>query len=88
MDKSQSKLILYLILLVGLVGGYLYNASIDHSADVSLLPAGVSAAGLQALSSLNINYSIIEDAQFGQLRIFGQFPVPASAPGKQNIFGP
>jgi len=88
MDKSQSRLILYLIILVGLVGGYLYNAGLDRTADVPSLPSGVTAVGLQSLASIKISYTAIEDIQFNTLRIFGEFPVPTSAPGKPDIFGP
>lgn len=88
MDKQQSKLILYLILLLGLVGGYLYDANLDHSAGIASLPSGVTATGLQSLSTLKVNYTVLQNAQFDSLRIFGEFPVPTGAPGKTNIFSP
>ena len=88
MDKSQSKLILYLILLLGFVGGYLYNANLDHTSSIAPLPSGVTATGLDSLETLRINYAVLQNAEFGALRIFGEFPVPTTATGKQNIFAP
>jgi hypothetical protein len=88
MGTSQSKLILYLIVLVGLVGGYLYNSGLDRTGAVAPLPSGVTATSLQSLATLKIDYTAIQDAQFDALRIFGEFPVPTDAPGKTNIFAP
>lgn len=86
MEASQSKLILYLIVLLGLIGGYLYNASLDPTAVVPATPTGISAAALDAVRTLKIDYGVLQNAQFQQLRIFGQFPVPTFAPGKSNPF--
>lgn len=86
MAHTQSKLILYLIILLGLVGGYMYNAQIDPNEAVSDLPVGISPAALSTLGTLKVDYGILQDPDFGGLRIFGEFPVPTTAPGKSNPF--
>jgi len=83
MTKS---LIPFLIILVGLVGGYFYSASLDYTADVPPVPANVRTSTLTKLKQLKVNYSILENEQYQDLRIFGQIPVPTSAPGKSNPF--
>lgn len=86
MATQQNKLILYLIILLGLVGGYLYNAQFDPIEVVPALPAGITPAGLSTFRTLQIDYSVLQNPEFGSLRIFGEFPVPTSAPGKSNPF--
>jgi hypothetical protein len=82
----QSKLIIYLIVFLGLVGGFLYNSELDPAANVPVVPAGVNSNDLNAFRTLHINYAVIENSAFQELRIFGAFPVPSTAPGKDNPF--
>lgn len=86
MATQQSKLILYLIILVGLIGGYMYNVQFDPQDVVPELPLGISQAALSTLGSLKIDYRVLQNPDFENLRIFGEFPVPTSAPGKRNPF--
>lgn len=86
MAENQGKIILYLIILLGFIGGYLYNAQSDPSAVVPALPTGVTPAALSAFKTLKVDYSVLSDARYGGLRIFGQFPVPSGSAGKSDIF--
>lgn len=86
MAQTQSKLILYLIILLGLVGGYLYNAQFDPAEAVPEFPVGINPAALTRFASFHVNYGVLQNPDFGELRIFGEFPVPTTAPGKSNPF--
>ena len=85
-NPSQTKLILYLIILMGLVGGFLFNGQSDPSEAVAPQPQDISSADLNAFSSLKVDYTVLQDERFIDLRIFGEFPIPTSAPGKSNPF--
>lgn len=81
-----NKLIPYLIILFGLVGGYLYAGSLDPTASIPPVPANISTSTLKKFKNMRVNYSILENEQYQELRIFGTYPVPTSAPGKTNPF--
>ena len=83
---SQSKLILYLIILLGLVGGFLYSNQFDPTEKVLPQPDGINAADLNAFGSLKVNYTVLQNEGYQELRIFGELPVPTTAPGKSNPF--
>lgn len=85
-NQSQTKLILYLIILLGLVGGFLFNGQSDPNEAVAPQPQDISSSGLNVFSSLEVNYTFLQDERFIDLRIFGEFPIPTSAPGKSNPF--
>lgn len=85
--KSQSNLILYLLILLGFVGGYFYNSKINITqAGVQPLPQE-GRDEWQKLKSLSIDFSVLEKAQYRSLRVFGELPVNPGIPGKPNIFG-
>ena len=86
MAENQGKIILYLVVLLGFIGGYLYNAQGDPSRAVPALPTGVTPQALSPFKTLKVDYSVLSDAQYQRLRIFGQFPVPSGATGKSDIF--
>ena len=82
----NNRLIPYLLILVGLVGGYFYSSSLDPTAGVPLIPSNVAVSDLAQKKRLKVNYSILENEAYEDLRIFGPYPVPTSAPGKSNPF--
>ncbi|MDX1440629.1 MAG: hypothetical protein R3284_12075 [Rubricoccaceae bacterium] len=84
--RSQSRLVLYLIMLLGLVGGYLFNAQRDPAEAVPPQPQEVSTGDLNAFASLRVNYTALQSQVYQDLRIFGDVPVPTTAPGKSNPF--
>jgi hypothetical protein len=86
MASQQGKIILYLIILLGLVGGYMYNAQFDPTEVVPEFPLGINQSALTSLGNLKVDYRVLQNPDFETLRIFGSFPVPTSAPGKNNPF--
>lgn len=83
---KQSPTLLYLIILLGIVVGYLYNSQTDPSASVPPVPAKDQLTSLQPFTNLKIDYSLLTSDQFRQLRIFGELPVQAQAGGKSDPF--
>lgn len=83
---KQSPVLLYLIMLLGFVLGFLYNNQVDPTADVPQVPAQFQLTSLQGLQNLKIDYSLLASDQFKQLRIFGQLPVQVTDGGKTDPF--
>lgn len=83
---KQSPVLLYLIMLLGFVLGFLYNSRLDPSAQVPQIPAAFQLTSLQGLRNLKIDYSVLESDQFQQLRVFGQLPVSVYPGGKTDPF--
>lgn len=83
---QQSKLLLYLIMLLGLVMGYLYNSQTDPAAVVPVLNARLQLAPLAGLKNASIDDSILKDPAFSSLRVFGQLPVQPVGGGRDNPF--
>lgn len=83
---KQSPVLLYLIMLLGFVLGFVYNNQLDPSAGVPAVPAQFQLTSLKALQNLKIDYSLVSSDQFRQLRIFGQLPVPPQTGGKGDLF--
>lgn len=84
--QSQSKLLLYLIMLLGLVMGYLSNSQSDPTTVVPVLDSRLQLTSLAALKSVSIDDSILKDAGFSSLRVFGELPVRSSGGGRDNPF--
>lgn len=82
----QSPLLLYLIMLLGFVLGFLYNNQLDPSAHVPAIPPNFQLTSLKSLENLKIDYSVLSNDQFKQLKIYGQLPVPVQPGGKDDLF--
>jgi hypothetical protein len=83
---KQSPLILYLVMLLGLVLGFLYNSQSDPAASVPAVPANLQLTTLRGLDGLKVDYTVLESDQFEQLRVFGELPVDPDGGGKENPF--
>jgi hypothetical protein len=83
---KQSTLILYLIVLLGLVLGFLYNNQSDPTASVPVVDPRFQLSSLRGLDRARIDDSILQTSQFKALRIFGQLPVQTSGGGKSDLF--
>ena len=84
--NQQSKLIIYLIMMLGLVLGYLYSTSSDPVAAVPTLDGKFQLTALQALKGAKIDKAIISSEAFTSLRVFGSLPVEPVTGGKTNPF--
>lgn len=83
---KQSPTLLYLIILLGVVLGYLYNSQTDPTASVPTVPPKDQLTTLQPFTNLKIDYSLLTSNQFQQLKIFGELPVQPQAGGRSDPF--
>lgn len=84
--SGQNKLLLYLIMLLGLVFGYVYAGSADPSSAVPPLKNEYGMSTVQPLKEASIDKALIENDVFESLRVFGSLPVKPEAGGKDNPF--
>lgn len=82
----QSKLLLYLIMVFGLVLGYLFNSQSDPTAAVPPLSARLQLSSLAGLKDVKIDESILTNEAFTSLQIFGELPVRSTGGGRDNPF--
>lgn len=83
---KENKLLVYLIILLGLVMGFLYSNGSDPTADVPPLDIKLQTGSLQGLRGARIDDSILTSEAFKALRVFGSLPVEAGTGGKNNPF--
>jgi hypothetical protein len=84
--NKQSPVLLYLIMLLGFVLGFLYNSQLDPSAAVEPISPRFLLTSLRGLEGLKIDYAMLTSPQFQSLRVFGQLPVPVQPGGKDDPF--
>lgn len=82
----QSALLGYLIMALGLMGGFLYYSQLDFSSDVPAIEQRHQMANMKGLENIKIDYRILQNDEFQQLRIFGQILVKPQGNGKENPF--
>jgi hypothetical protein len=85
-SPRQSQALYYLIMLLGLVGGFLYNSQRDPAADVTPVPPALQITSLRGLETLRIDYAVLESDQFRQLQVYGELPVDPGTGGKDDPF--
>ncbi len=82
----ESKLLVYLIIALGLVLGFLYGNSLDPAVNTPQLDGKYLPVTLQALRSARIDESLLSSEVFKSLRIFGSLPVVPATGGTTNPF--
>ena len=91
MAQNQQNLWLYagLIILVGLVAGYLGYSQLIQPTEASVPPAPISSKDtLKSFQNLKIDFSILDSTAYKSLQIFGEMPVNPGVTGKKDIFAP
>ncbi len=84
--NKESPLILYLIMLLGVVLGFVYTSQTSPAGNVPPVPANFELTSLRGLDTLKIDYSMLTSQQFQALRVFGSLPVIPQTGGKSNPF--
>jgi hypothetical protein len=88
-SQSSSKLYTALIIILGLVGGYIvYSQFIQPSAAVIQAPVLDKQDGESTLKNIRINFKILDDPAYKNLVISGESPVNPGVTGKKDIFAP
>lgn len=85
-QPQQGKLIVYLIMILGLVLGFLYTSGSDPTASVPALDLDLQVAALQGLQDAHIDDTIRTADTFTSLQVFGSLPVQTTAGGKSDPF--
>jgi len=86
-NKPTEKVILTLIIIVGLVGGYFYYSSVA-SIEQSIILKPVIGKDLEQFKNISLDFSIFDKIGFKELKIFGESPVRAGQEGKTDLFAP
>ena len=82
----QSPVLLYLIIALGVIAGYLYQSQIDPALDVPVLDPKFGLTSIQSFADLTIDFGILTDPRISSLRVFGELPVRPGGAGTDNLF--
>ncbi len=87
---GRSKIILSLIIMIGLVAGYMsYSQADDPTVGVISNQPAIKAGDLEYFNNFNVDFSILDDPRYKDLEIFGENPVDAGIIGeRKNPFAP
>jgi hypothetical protein len=87
MRENRPKLLLYIIIVLGFVGGYIYHF---QGGDVvpTVPEIKTEKSDLEQFKNLQINFSLLENEKIKLLKLFGESPVLPGVTGKNNLFAP
>ena len=87
---GRSKLIIYLVIGVGLVFGYLgYSQADDPIAGLLIDQPSIKTEDLDSFKNLKIDFSVLDDERYRELEIYGENPVDPGIVGeRKNPFAP
>ena len=87
MVQQQSRVIEYLLLLVGFIGGYIYYSQLMTEGP-AIPPLPTVKSDIVKLKSLEIDFDALEDDSLSDLELYGDDPVLPGQTGHKNIFVP
>lgn len=86
-QKSTEKIIIFLLVVIGFVGGYFYYSSVA-SLSVREIEKPVISKDLEQFKNIKFDLSIFDKMTFKELKIFGESPVKRGEEGKTDLFAP
>ena len=88
-SPSSSKLYIALIILVGLIGGYVVYSQWLKPAE-ALIPAPLisNQDNLATFKNLKIDFNVLDDSAYKGLITSGESPVNPGITGKKDLFAP
>lgn len=87
--QTSSKLYIALIVLVGLVGGYVVYSQWVQPMETPIPPPAVSTQDSAAtLKNIKIDFKVLDDPAYKALITSGESPVNPGATGKKDLFAP
>lgn len=88
-SPSSPKLYIILIVLVGLVGGYIVYSQWLVPTE-TIIPALVISGqdNLTAFKNLKIDFNVLDDSAYKSLITSGESPVNPGITGKKDLFAP
>lgn len=84
--RQTSNLLLILLILVGLLGGYIYYSQVASS-DVETVPP-MPKDTLSVFKEIILDFEIFQRVDFKNLKIIGESPVKPDPGGKTDLFAP
>ena len=87
----SNRLISFLLVLLGVVGGYMYASGTDASgADESLRVenSARSKVALEEFADIKFNFSVFDNQDFSTLRTLGRDVIPGGLGGRLDVFAP
>jgi len=88
-QESYSKLYVSLIVLVGLIGGYVVYSQWVKPSETLVPPPTISTKdGPATLKSIKIDFSVLDDSTYKKLITSGESPVNPGITGKKDLFAP
>ncbi len=89
-NSSISPILLLLIIVLGVLGGFIYNNQITPAADERIKPMKSISPDdtLSKLRNSRMDFSILEDETFKSLKVFVELPINPGETGRENIFLP
>jgi len=84
--RQTSNILIYLLILLGLLGGYIYYSQIAVS-DVEAVPA-LPKDTLSGFKEIILDFEIFQRIDFKNLKIIGESPVKPDPGGKTDLFAP
>ena len=88
-SQSSSKLYIALIVLVGLIGGYIIYSQWIKPTEAMIPPPTVgSQDGLSTIKNLKIDFKVLDNSTYKGLITSGESPVNPGITGKKDIFAP
>lgn len=88
-QTNQSKLIFFLVIVLGIAAGYIYYSFIAKGGEAApALTQSTQGKTLEAFRDMKIDWTILDNSVFKTLQVFGESPVSTQAPGKKDLFAP
>jgi hypothetical protein len=84
-QQQQSKLIPYLLILLGFAGGWYYYSQAGSNFAVAPIPQE-GRDDLRVFKNLRIDFAMLESPQYKHLRLYGEFPISKGVAGKTDPF--
>lgn len=85
--RSQANLFSILLIIVGVIGGYLYYTQFA-SQSVVLKTELIDRDDLEKFQNLKLDFSVLDSDLFEALQQIGEAPIDPGQTGKKDIFAP
>ncbi|OGN14059.1 MAG: hypothetical protein A3J47_02075 [Candidatus Yanofskybacteria bacterium RIFCSPHIGHO2_02_FULL_43_22] len=87
--QPTNRSVMILMVVVAFAIGYLFYSQSIQPTQLPIDPPPLSAKDdLAKFKDLTINFLILDDSRFKELRVFGESPVKPGVTGKRDIFAP
>jgi len=85
--QISNPFILALIILVGVLVGYLYYLQAGAAEEIPL-PSSAQDAGYLKFKDLSFDFSLVTNDRFSALTTYGEYPILPGTTGRFDIFAP